>query len=185
MLGFSGESEMTVLKLVTPAMLVAATLMVLPAQARNIHRANRASADSTFVMKAAAGGEAEVQMARLAQTKATNPAVKELANKLVEDHTKANEMLKQTVSKMNMSWPTSMDAKAQSEYNRLQNLSGADFDREFARHAVADHKEDISLFQREIDHGSDPEVKGWASQNLPALQEHLRMAESAQRSVGK
>ena len=126
---------------------------------------------------------AEVQLGQLAQTKGHSQAVKDLGARLVADHSKANDMLKSIASKDNMTLPTSMDAKAQAEYNKLQNLSGADFDREFVNHAIKDHKEDIAMFQREADHGTNPDIKNWASQQLPTLQEHLRMAQDAQKQI--
>src|SRR6476646_10189354 len=108
-----------------------------------------ASADSSFVMKAAEGGQAEVQMAQLAQSKASSQAVKDLANKLVADHTKANDNLKPLATKDNITWPTGLSAKDQAEYNKLQALSGAEFDREYVNYEIKDHKQDISLFQKE------------------------------------
>ena len=138
-----------------------------------------ASGDNSFVMKAAEGGTAEVQMAQLAQSKTTNQAVKDLANKLIADHTKANDNLKPIATKDNITWPTGMSAKEQAEYNKLQALSGAEFDRAYVNNEIKDHKQDISEFQKEADHGTNPEVKSWAAQNLPALQEHLRMAQNA------
>jgi len=142
-----------------------------------------AGGDNSFVTKAAEGGAAEIQMAQLAQSKATNPAVKDLANKLVADHTKANDALKPIATKDNITWPTGMSAKDQSEYNRLQALSGAEFDKEYVNYEIKDHKQDINLFQKEADHGSNPEVKAWAAENLPSLQEHLRMAQNTLGSL--
>jgi putative membrane protein len=142
-----------------------------------------ASTDSSFVMKAAEGGHAEVQMGQLAQTKANSQAVKDLANRLVVDHTKANDNLKPIASKDNVTWPTGMNAKQQAEYNKLQALSGADFDREYVNYEIKEHKQDINAFQHEANRGNDPEVKAWASENVPTLQEHLRLAETALSSV--
>ena|SRR5690349_21115320 len=166
---------MNITKFSVSALAIAVTFAVMPARA--------AQGDNTFVNKAAEGGMAEVQLAQLAQTKAQSQAVKDLANTLYNDHTKANEMLKSIASKDNITLPTSMDAKSQAEYNRLQGLSGADFDREFVKHAIKDHKEDINVFQREVNHGTNSDVKNWASQNLPKLQEHLRMAENAHQQL--
>jgi len=142
-----------------------------------------ASGDNTFVTKAAEGGMAEVQMGQLAQTKASSQAVKDLASKLVADHTKANNSLKPIAMKDNITLPTGLNSKQQSEYNKLQALSGADFDREYVNYQIRDHKQDISMFQHEVDHGTDAQVKAWAQEQLPALQEHLRMAQSAQSSM--
>jgi putative membrane protein len=142
-----------------------------------------AGLDNGFVQKAAEGGAAEIQLAQLAQTKASSQAIKDLANKLVADHTKANDSLKPLATKDNITWPTGLSAKDQAEYNKLQALSGAEFDREYVNHEIKDHKQDISLFQKESDHGSNTEVKAWAAENLPTLQEHLRMAQNALGSI--
>jgi putative membrane protein len=162
-------------KLFVPAAAVAVVLMAMPARA--------ASSDNAFVTKAAAGGMAEVQIGQLAQTKGNSQAVKDLGARLVADHSKANDMLKSIMMKDNMTMPTAMDAKAQAEYNKLEGLSGADFDREFVNHTIKDHKEDITMFQHEADRGTDTAVKSWASQNLPTLKEHLRMAQDAQKQI--
>jgi putative membrane protein len=173
-------------KISVPALALAAALAVMPVHAGTLHRANRmAQNDTTFATKAAEGGMAEVQMAELAKTKAQSQAVKDLANRLYNDHTKANDMLKPIATKENVTMPTALDAKAQAEYNKLQNLSGADFDREYVNYEIKDHKEDISMFQHEVDHGTNSDIKSWASQNLPTLREHLNMAESARTQLTK
>jgi putative membrane protein len=135
--------------------------------------------DPSFVTKAAAGGMAEVQMAQLAQSKAQSQAVKDLATRLNNDHSKANDELKMIAGKANMSLPGAPTIKQQREYNKLQALSGAAFDREYVNYQIKDHKEDIEMFQREADHGMNPEVKAFAAKHLPALREHLRLAEDA------
>jgi putative membrane protein len=162
-------------KFYVPAAAVAVALMLTPARA--------ATSDTAFAAKAAAGGMAEVQMGELAKTKGNSQAVRDLGEKLVTDHTKAGDQLKSIMTKDNMTLPTAMDATAQAEYNKLQSLSGADFDREFVNHAIKDHKEDINLFQQEVNHGTNPAIKNWASQELPTLHEHLRMAEAAHKQI--
>ncbi len=136
------------------------------------------SADMTFAMKAAQGGMAEVQLGQLATTKASDPDVKAFGQRMVDDHTKANDQLKSIAQNDNMTLPTSLDAKDQAEYTKLQALSGADFDREYMRDMVKDHQKDVKEFQKEANDGHDPQIKGFASQTLPVLQEHLKMAET-------
>jgi len=168
------------------APLLALTIITLTgsyAQSRHSHRANRSSSDDTFAMQAAEGGMAEIQMAQLALTKTSNPAVKDLANQIQQDHTKANDDLKPIAAKENFTWPTSLNTKQQSEYQKLQGLSGSAFDREYVNFEIKDHKEDIAAFQREADHGTNAGVKAWASQNLPALQKHLELAQKAQSQL--
>lgn len=124
-----------------------------------------------------------MQMAQLALNKSTNQSVKNLANKLLTDHNQANDELKQIASKENVTLPTTMNANAQTEYDKLKGLSGAAFDHEYVNYEVQDHKKDIRTFQHENMHGMNPDVKQWASKTVPTLQNHLSMAESAQNTV--
>ena len=171
------------LKPLIPIAILAMTTLVLPAQSRHMHRANRASADSTFSEEAAQGGTAEVQMAQLALNKTNNQAVKDLANKILTDHTQANEELKQIAAKDNMNLPSSIDAKDQAEYDKLKALTGATFDREYVNFEIQDHKNDIRKFQHESMHGMNPTVKQWTAKYVPVLQTHLTMAENARNAV--
>jgi len=141
------------------------------------------SADSQFMTKAAQGGEAEVTMGQLAQQKGSSDAVKQLGQTLVTDHQAANSQLQQIASQQGAQLPSSPDAKQQAETERLQGLSGEQFDRMFLNHAVMDHQKDISEFQKEATSGKDPQVKQFAQQQLPVLKKHLQMAQQAQQSL--
>ena len=133
--------------------------------------------------KAAQGGMAEVELGKLAQSHASNDAVKNFGKRMVDDHSKANDQLKSIAAKENVTLPTTLDAKDQATMDRLAKLNGAQFDRAYINDMVRDHRTDIAEFQREADHGSDPAVKQFASSTLPTLQEHLRLAEDAQKQV--
>jgi putative membrane protein len=147
--------------------------------------ANRMTGDHTFATKAAQGGLAEVQLGNLAKDKASNPDVKSFGERMVADHTKANDELKEIASKKGITLPTSMDAKSQATYDRLSKLSGAEFDRAYMRDMVADHKTDVNEFKQESERGTDPDLKAFAAKTLPTLQEHLQMAESTDAKVKK
>lgn len=142
------------------------------------------SADARFAMKAAQGGMAEVQLGQLASQKASNPDVKAFGQQMVDDHTKANDQLKSVAGQENMSLPTTLDSKDQSMYNKLQKMSGADFDRTYVKAMVKDHQEDVKEFQKEADKGKDAQIKNFASQTLPVLQQHLTKIESIQAGMG-
>ncbi len=137
---------------------------------------NMSSADKEFVRKAAEGGMAEVQMGQMAKDHGNSAYVKNFGEKLVTDHTKANDELKSTVGS-NFNWPTELNKQDKDEMDRLSKLTGDQFDRAFMKHEVADHKKDIAEFQKEANSGSDPNVKAFAAKTLPTLQEHLRIAE--------
>ncbi len=141
------------------------------------------SADKAFVQKAAIGGMAEVQMGRLAQQKAGSDQVKQFGSRMVDDHSKANDELKQVATTKGLTLPTDLDSKHKSKMQKLEKLSGAQFDRAYMDDMVADHKEDVSDFQKQAKSGADADIKGFASKTLPTLQEHLSMAQSTDKAV--
>lgn len=136
-----------------------------------------AKADHAFVMKAAQGGLAEVQLGQLAAQKASNPDVKAFGQKMVDDHTKANDQLKDIATKNNIAIPTDMSTKDKAEYDRFSKLSGDAFDKAYMSHMVTDHKKDVAEFKKEANGGKDDAVKNFAQQTLPTLQDHLKMAQ--------
>ena len=173
--------------------IVAGLLGAFPIQAQNSasqHLDNGAkkmtsSADTVFAMKAAQGGMAEVKLGQLAAEKASDPDVKAFAQKMVDDHSKANDQLKSVASAENMTLPTDLDAKDQSEYQKLSQLSGPAFDKAYMKGMVKDHETDVKEFQKEANSGKDPQLKQFASTTLPILQSHLDMAKSTDAKVGK
>ncbi len=130
--------------------------------------------DSKFMVKAAAGGMAEVELSQLAQQKATNERVKAFATMMVQDHTKANNELKALAATKNVTLPAAMDNDHQEDLNDLSKKSGADFDKAYVNMMVDDHKKDVDLFDdcTKMDKG-DSDVKAWATKTLPTLRSHL------------
>jgi len=145
--------------------------------------AKLSSGDKAFVEKAAIGGMAEVQMGQLAKQKGASDQVKQFGSRMVDDHSKANDELKQVASSKGITLPSDLDAKHKNKMAKLEKLSGAQFDRAYMDDMVADHKEDVAEFQKQAKSGQDPDVKGFASKTLPTLQEHLNMAQSTDKSV--
>jgi len=104
---------------------------------------------------------------------------------MVTDHSKANDDLKALSSKKGMTPPSGLDGASQATKDKLSRLNGADFDHAYMQDMVKDHQKDIAEFQKEADHGSDPDVKAFASKTLPTLQDHLRMAQDTLAAVKK
>jgi putative membrane protein len=143
-----------------------------------------AAADQAFVKEAAMGGMAEVDLGKLAASKAENPDVKQFGQRMVDDHGKANSELKNWASQKNVTLPNALDAKHQAEHDRLEKLSGAAFDRAYMASMVADHNKDVAAFMRESKSAKDPDLKAWAGKTLPTLQEHQKMAKEINAKVG-
>jgi len=134
------------------------------------------SADQNFVKKAAEGGMAEVELGNLAKEKASSSEVKQFAQRMVDDHTKANDQLKSIASEKGVTLPTSLDSKDQALKDRLSSLSGEQFDRTYMDNMVKDHTKDVSEFRKEANSGKDPDVKSFADKTLPTLESHLKEA---------
>lgn len=143
------------------------------------------TADKTFVKKAAQGGMAEVELGKLATERAANPEVKKFGERMVTDHTKANDELKEVASKKNIDLPKSLDAKDEATKQKLSTLSGAEFDRAYMSDMVKDHTNDVTEFRHESASAKDPAVKNFAEQTLPTLESHLKEAENIAPEVEK
>ena len=143
-----------------------------------------APADSTFIRKAAEGGIAEVKLGQLAKDKASNQKVKDFGNRIVNDHGKANDELKELASKKGITLRDSLDAKHQATYDRLSKLSGDAFDKAYMREMIRDHEEDVAEFRRESQSAKDPDVRQFASKTLPTLEEHLPQAQDIGTQLG-
>jgi putative membrane protein len=136
------------------------------------------TSDQTFLKKAAEGGLAEVELGQLAVEKSSNEDVKMFAQRIVDDHGKANEDLKQLAGQKGVSLPSEPSAKQKANKERLSKLSGDEFDKAYMSDMLKDHRIDVAAFEQESDSGTDSDIKKFASQALPTLREHLKQAES-------
>jgi putative membrane protein len=141
------------------------------------------SGDSIFAKKAAQGNLAEVKLAKLAEEKSHNATVDKFAQRMIHDHTKANDQLKAFASKESLAIPTTPSPKQHLNYQTLSKLSGNAFNTAYARNQVSDHQEDIALFEKEANNGKNPELKAYAQKTLPILKEHLRLARQMKQAV--
>jgi len=141
------------------------------------------SSDQQFIQEASKGGMKEVELGKLAVRKAQGSDVKQLGQKIVDDHTKANKELKQICQKKGLSEEKS-DAKSDPAVQHLETLSGAEFDRAFVQHMLEDHQKDIPKFEEQSTSAQDQEIKQFAEKTMPALREHLRMAQSLASKYG-
>lgn len=133
-------------------------------------------ADRRFARKASAANLAEVKLGKLALSQGTNSAVKAFGQRMIDDHSAANQKLKGIAHDKSIAVPQAPDTSEQKEYDKLKGLHGDAFDHEYAKKAVTDHHKAIRLFTKEQNHGTDPALRGYASQTLPMLKKHLSLA---------
>jgi putative membrane protein len=154
-----------------------------PEQHTGAAKTAAAASDHHFVTDVAMDGMAEVELGRVAADKASSADVKKFAQRMVDDHSKANDELKTLAQNKNITLPTAVDAKHKAAMDRLSKLSGESFDRAYMQDMVRDHQKAVTAFRTESKGGKDADVKAWAAKTLPTLEEHLKMAQDTSRSV--
>jgi putative membrane protein len=140
-----------------------------------MHRAN-AGGDQKFMRDAAEGSISEIDLGKLAQAKGQSEQVKQFGKRMVDDHTKANEELKQIADREHLNLPTNVYTKDANIHRRLRKMSGARFDKAYAETMVQDHQEDIAKFKQEANSGQKSSLQQYAQQTLPTLESHLKEA---------
>jgi putative membrane protein len=144
---------------------------------------NMTGEDKDFVSKAAMGSLTEVLMGNLALQKAASADVKALAQRMVDDHSKTLEELRQMALTKGLGLPTEMAGDHKKAFDHLESLSGAEFDKAYASHMVEDHEKDVAEFDKASTSATDSDVKTWAGKTLPTLKEHLALAKDIARKV--
>jgi putative membrane protein len=135
------------------------------------------SGDKKFLKEAADGGLSEVELGKLAVEKASDENVRKFGQRMVDDHSKANEELKQLAASKGVDLPTVPGLKNRILRSHLSKKSGASFDQAYMADMVKDHKEDVAAFQRESNSAKDSDVKNFASKTMPTLKDHLKNAQ--------
>ena len=140
--------------------------------------------DLAFMNAAAPGGMAEVELGKLAAGKAENAEVKAFAQKMVEDHSKAGEELKQLAAQKKVSLPPDLMPAHKQLMEKLSKLSGAEFDKEYVKAMVADHNKDVTAFESASKTAGDTDLKAFATKTLPTLKMHLEMINGIAAKMG-
>jgi putative membrane protein len=143
----------------------------------------RTATAPSFVREAAAGGLMEVELGKIAEERASANDVKEFARRMVADHTKANDELKDLASRKKVAVPSDLDAKQKAQVDRLSKLSGHTFDESYMKAMTADHVHDVAAFRRAAASSADADVKDFASRTLPTLEDHLTEARRVEAEV--
>jgi putative membrane protein len=129
--------------------------------------------DQTFVREASAAGLAEVADGQAALKSAKRLDVRKAAQRLVTDHTAANEQLTSLARKKNMPLAAAPAAKPAAPVM-------GDFDASYIAAQIKAHQDAITLFEAEARTGADNDLRQFAASTLPTLQEHLKMMQSLQ-----
>jgi putative membrane protein len=134
------------------------------------------SSDQHFIMEAAKGNKAEVELGQVVAQKATNPQVKRFAEMMVKDHTQALNQLQQLAEKKKVTLPSELPDDAKDLESKINSASGSNLDKTYMDGMVDDHQKDVQEFKDAAKDAQDNDVKQWASSTLPTLQQHLQKA---------
>lgn len=135
------------------------------------------STDSTFMKHAAAGNMAEIDMGRMALNKSSDAQVKQLAQRIVDDHTAANAKLKTLAESKHVTLPAGPTPDARKAAASMRKMDGSAFDKAWSKHMVTDHQKAIKMFTKASSNSKDPDVRNFAQATLPVLKTHLEMAQ--------
>ncbi len=142
------------------------------------------AADKLFVVRAADGNMAEVMTSRMALKKASNGEVKQVAQRMIQEHGQAQNDLMQLAQGKGVALPPTVGPTHQVVGMALGKASGGQFDQMYMGAQVEDHENTIALFQQEIASGQDPDVKAYAAKYLPNIVGHTAMIYGAASGVG-
>jgi putative membrane protein len=131
--------------------------------------------DFNFVGQANLGAPFQVDSGRLAETKGTSAAIRSYAHLMVTSHIPVVDALNTILHRKNV---TPSNTLLQGAYgamiSTLKADHGAAFDRDYVNGQVEYQKGNAALFQQEIQNGADPDLKEFARQTLPKIEDHLQ-----------
>jgi putative membrane protein len=138
---------------------------------------------STFVAKAAQAGMTEVEVGKIALSKSKDPAIRGFAQKMVDDHSKANSELAAIAESKGVKPPKKLDAEHQAMVKSLESVPAGEFDRQYSKHMNMDHTKAIALFES-ASRADDPQLAEFAQKTLPTLKVHKQLAEKLPANMG-
>lgn len=137
------------------------------------------SADQHFIKEASADNQFEIQLSRFVEKQAQDPQVKELAQRLVQDHKQAQQQLQEIAQGMNMQLPSQLEQWQQDKLQAMQQKHGKHLEMHYTFGQVGDHTTDLLSYRYEAEHGENAQVKQYAEKTIPVLERHLAMAQQA------
>jgi putative membrane protein len=135
-------------------------------------------ADSNFMRDITYSNISEIATAKLAQSKSQNDQVKTFAQRMIDDHTKAQQELEQLAQSKGVTLPTEPDTKHKAASKAMEKLSADKFDAMYMKQAGEnDHQNTQKLLQKVKKNAKDADLKAYADKTLGPVDEHLKMAE--------
>jgi putative membrane protein len=164
----------------TRSLLLAGSLLA----ALSFSPAAQADSPREFLFHAQQGDNSEIMLGRLAANRARSPAVRDLGETLLSDHRQARQEVRDLGRRFGLRPNREPTSEAQDERDRLADMGGREFDREFVRYTIDEHRKDIAEFRDEAREGHGA-VSDLARRQIPTLRKHLDMALAIERNGGR
>ena len=168
-------------KLISHVTLAAITLLSIPFAAA----ANLTSKDHKYFTETAEGLMAEIQLGKMAEKQAQDDRVKQFGKRMVEDHGKDLQELKQLANQKNVTLPDSPNHEQTREADKLEQLSGKAFDREYVKYEAMDHKKDVKDQGKEMKGATDPDLKKFATVAHETVVTHRKIVDDLQAKIAR
>jgi putative membrane protein len=139
--------------------------------------------DADFVANTVAANYGEIKFAQLATQRTANPEVKQIATKLIADHTKTLNDLKTFAQAKAISVPVEADDEAQRKIERFSDEAGKDFDKKWCKEMMDRHEESVNKFEKRADKTEDAELKSLINNTLPTLKSHHDQLEACHEKI--
>ena len=153
-------------------------------QITQLQKSPKDACDKLFVLNAAIGSQYEVQFSQLVAQKAQNSQVKEAAQKIAQDHQQMNQQLQETAKQVGVEIPQGLPTIKQAELQVMASLPADQLEKAYISDMQAEHAKAISKFQSVAQNSQSADVKQFAQQALPKLQEHQQLIQQSATALG-
>lgn len=160
------------------AIAIVPLLFTLMCSGQQSRPASEMPTGDAFLKKVAEINMAEIKLGNMAEQKGHSQAVKDFGRRMIQDHTKAEAELRNTAKQQRITLPSQPSEQAENFASELSKKSGNQFDKLYIEHMLKGHKGAIAIFENEIEHGKNATAKSYAEEILPAIQDHIRIAEN-------
>jgi putative membrane protein len=141
--------------------------------------------DQKFIQEAAQANMAEIQMGQVAQQQGASDQVRKLGEHIASDHRESQSKLGAIAGSHQVTLPAELSAQQKRELDKLSRQQGEAFDEAFVKQSISDHQKTVAMFRKAAREAKSEDVKRYASDNLPTLEEHLRRSQEGAAAEGK
>lgn len=166
------------------AMIVAQAQQIQDQKQQGQQKSQLGEQDQQFARQASVGNIFEIQSSQLAQQTSDTEAVKDFAQRMIEDHASVQDQLVTIARQEDFTPPLDLDQEHQQKLQRLRDLTGEEFDKQYMQAQIEAHRKAIDLYTKEIEQGQDEQLQSFAREALPVLRAHLDQAMSIAREIG-